>query len=437
MEERLCKIVWNDKDWIQPIKRKWDPSKDEKEGWEHAHGFIWEDWLFDEKFQFDGYQYGHIEGVNKVRKDIDRIDVLHLFTIHPDTKERLYIGRINNIERLQRAPIDSSVLNKIKKLHPYLISKVKGVGANYRKLKDVPFIPSFRFKLEDKVILPFPIAINDALFSNQSYGRTQPFIVDRELKKVINRLENDQVLITSLEQLQSNIALVESYLLGTEEEMQFVIELIRLGSCFVCYQINNHIGFAPSRFLGYVNNNLEKHNKSKKDHKVDGRETNPVITKILKQSLAENKILEKKYCEYCKIFGVSPAKKKRTFWKINLPEDFNGDLEVSGEFSEGNIVERIHKSRERDARVVQIAKNNFKKKHGRLFCEICNFDFEKKYGEIGADFIEGHHKLALSKMASTHKTKPEDIAMLCSNCHRMVHKRNNWLTIDEMRKLLK
>ena len=40
-------------------------------------------------------------------------------------------------------------------------------------------------------------------------------------------------------------------------------------------------------------------------------------------------------------------------------------------------------------------------------------------------------------MLPEHKTKPEDIAMLCANCHRMVHKKRPWLKMKDLSKLLK
>lgn len=49
MEERLCKIVWNDKGWVQPIKRKYNAENDIKRGYEHKYGFVYEDWLLNKK----------------------------------------------------------------------------------------------------------------------------------------------------------------------------------------------------------------------------------------------------------------------------------------------------------------------------------------------------------------------------------------------------
>ncbi len=34
------------------------------------------------------------------------------------------------------------------------------------------------------------------------------------------------------------------------------------------------------------------------------------------------------------------------------------------------------------------------------------------------------------------ETKPEDITMVCANCHRMLHRKRPWLTIDELTKLI-
>jgi len=74
------------------------------------------------------------------------------------------------------------------------------------------------------------------------------------------------------------------------------------------------------------------------------------------------------------------------------PNEQNVDLtEDDMGFEEGKKKLILHLCRERNYRVVNLAKEDFLKKHGRLFCEICSFDFEHKYGQIGKGFIEGHH----------------------------------------------
>jgi putative restriction endonuclease len=105
-------------------------------------------------------------------------------------------------------------------------------------------------------------------------------------------------------------------------------------------------------------------------------------------------------------------------------------------FPEGRIVFRLHRLRERNKAVVEEAKARFKEKHKRLFCEACRFDFEETYGkELGEGFIEGHHTRPLATLTCEQKTKVSDIALVCSNCHRMLHRRTD-LTVEWLKALI-
>lgn len=247
-------------------------------------------------------------------------------------------------------------------------------------------------------------------------------------------------LIENKEQLITNIDTLEGYLTeGDEYSSGEAKSLIKRGTCFVAYHIENEFRFAPSRFIGYIDNKLDKHSAFTGK---DGRETNKVINEILGTKPLQNDTLNLKYIEYCNKLNIQPSEKgsfgaPRKFWQLSIDQDFKSNSDLTGEFPEGKIVERTHKARERNNQVITLAKENFKKLNGRLFCQICGFDFEKTYGSIGKDFIEGHHTIAVSNMTPEHKTKVEDIAMLCANCHRMVHKSRPWLTMKDLDKLIK
>ncbi|MBU8694127.1 HNH endonuclease [Bacillus altitudinis] len=105
-------------------------------------------------------------------------------------------------------------------------------------------------------------------------------------------------------------------------------------------------------------------------------------------------------------------------------------------FPEGKLLFRLHKNRERDSNLVK----KFKEKaliKGELHCSVCGFDFYKTYGEIGKGFIECHHTVPISKYDfNGGKTKLSDLILVCSNCHRMLHRRRPWLTVQELKKLL-
>jgi predicted HNH restriction endonuclease len=95
-----------------------------------------------------------------------------------------------------------------------------------------------------------------------------------------------------------------------------------------------------------------------------------------------------------------------------------------------------HLKRERNVKLIKIAKDKFIEKNGHLFCEACGFDFKKEYGDLGKDFIEAHHTKPISEMKDNEKTRIEDIEMLCSNCHSMIHRKKPWLKKGELKKLL-
>lgn len=114
------------------------------------------------------------------------------------------------------------------------------------------------------------------------------------------------------------------------------------------------------------------------------------------------------------------------------------DLPVTqGGFTEGRLVERRHLARERNLVLINHAKKRALEASGHLCCACCGFDFKRAYGEVGEGFIEAHHIKPLSTLTSdTTVTTVEDIVLVCSNCHRMLHRRRPWLGIDQLRTLL-
>lgn len=112
------------------------------------------------------------------------------------------------------------------------------------------------------------------------------------------------------------------------------------------------------------------------------------------------------------------------------------DYGYDGEFPEGREIEGKHKSRDRNQITIKTAKDLFKKRNGKLYCQVCGFDFHSKYGEIGYGFIEGHHTLPMSDLEGEVKTKVKDIALVCSNCHRMLHRKRPWLEMSSLKKLI-
>ena len=103
---------------------------------------------------------------------------------------------------------------------------------------------------------------------------------------------------------------------------------------------------------------------------------------------------------------------------------------------EGRILTRVHRSRERNRRLVEKRKNQRRKEcSGSLTCEVCDFDFFEAYGVRGDGFAECHHKVPLAESGTT-KTRLKDLAILCANCHRMIHVRKPMLLVGELQVLV-
>lgn len=104
---------------------------------------------------------------------------------------------------------------------------------------------------------------------------------------------------------------------------------------------------------------------------------------------------------------------------------------------EGSIIYKLHKSRERSVKIVAMKKKWASERYGKLVCEVCEFDFLEYYGELGADFIECHHRTPLSSLKVSSKTSLADLALVCANCHRMLHKKIDVLSIEDLKGLIR
>ncbi|MGY2264541.1 HNH endonuclease [Pseudomonas sp. SDT2931_S440] len=130
------------------------------------------------------------------------------------------------------------------------------------------------------------------------------------------------------------------------------------------------------------------------------------------------------------LFSLANSRQKADSLDPDKPSTRDG-------FPEGKMKQTLHFLRERNTELVRQAKLLALKTYGRLICECCGMDFQSVYGRIGADFIEAHHIKPISTLHEDgENTQVEDLAMVCSNCHRMLHRRRPWLERHELKQLL-
>ncbi|MFI1936474.1 HNH endonuclease [Streptomyces purpureus] len=109
-------------------------------------------------------------------------------------------------------------------------------------------------------------------------------------------------------------------------------------------------------------------------------------------------------------------------------EEFEDDYSAP----EGRLLMRRHQARERNKSLRKKKIASVLQRGGPLACEACGFDFEQVYGDRGAGYIECHHVVPLHE-AGEGRTKLSNLALICANCHRMIHRRAPWPTPGELR----
>lgn len=74
--------------------------------------------------------------------------------------------------------------------------------------------------------------------------------------------------------------------------------------------------------------------------------------------------------------------------------------------------------------------------HGPV-CQVCDLNFEIKYGKIGKGFIHVHHLIELSTIGDDYEVDPiHDLHPVCPNCHAMLHKKNPAYLVKDLWKLM-
>lgn len=170
------------------------------------------------------------------------------------------------------------------------------------------------------------------------------------------------------------------------------------------------------------------------------RRFDPAYTSSGRKGLTRGNKLEE---EVWNEFAEQPARLHKTAAAIREAIEV-GDVEVIDdavdddyEAAEGKVLTALHRRRERSRTIVRKRKEKALKETGELRCEGCGMTFEERYGDIGHGFIEVHHTRPVHELQPGDKTKLADLALVCSNCHRMIHHRRPWLSMSELRAIVR
>jgi predicted HNH restriction endonuclease len=124
---------------------------------------------------------------------------------------------------------------------------------------------------------------------------------------------------------------------------------------------------------------------------------------------------------------------------INTDNDLIRKLEEKQKTSyrEGKRLLRLHLTTERNQKLVADAKKAWKRENkDDIRCSVCSFSFREMYGKIGDGYIEAHHKYPIHLLKTESSCGVDDLVPVCSNCHRMLHRKVITLTIEDLKNCL-
>lgn len=121
-----------------------------------------------------------------------------------------------------------------------------------------------------------------------------------------------------------------------------------------------------------------------------------------------------------------------------LPSNFTlPDIDLPTTGTEGAARLVSHLRYERNRALVEAKKAATLQAKGHLSCEVCGFDFAATYGALGEGFCEVHHLVPLSASADSVTTTLDDLAILCSNCHRIIHRAEPMLSVSQLSEVVR
>lgn len=232
--------------------------------------------------------------------------------------------------------------------------------------------------------------------------------------------------------IRRNLRTLRGYLLSPNEEDRFFArERLRRGYNLVAAWVEGDVLFGPSRFIGYKNISIKTHKELGDQKRLDGKETNPVLNRILGAQILPDdpqwSKVEESFLRLCEKIDIVPVNRDRKYWVLDglRPRQ-------AGSYSEGALSVHVTTRYERDP----AARKACIEAHGTS-CIVCGFSFERTYGDHGKGFIHVHHLKPLSQARSGRHTDPiKDLVPVCPNCHYMLHRGDRLLLPEELKQMM-
>ena len=183
-DKRIMRLTWNSNNWETPSGHSWHPKNQGNSAvaYEKQYGFGHEEWLFNERFRIDGYQYGYIRGVYNLSEDVEFLDQITLYTFRYD-KQRCLVGNIHNVEIIEGYEEEKKIESLLASYMPSMLDELKDVNADYNRFKDDYLLPNVKFKWDEADLFNEPLSVD--FLDGAEFNRFQAYHLKEELEVLI------------------------------------------------------------------------------------------------------------------------------------------------------------------------------------------------------------------------------------------------------------
>lgn len=128
--------------------------------------------------------------------------------------------------------------------------------------------------------------------------------------------------------------------------------------------------------------------------------------------------------------GFKLSKENFTILELMLREKEQEDVKNEDlAYKEGAESKVVQTARERNPKLRQAAILKYGKR-----CMVCALNFDEFYGpDISHGYIEVHHEKALSESFGEREIHLNDVKVVCSNCHRMIHRTKKMMDWEQLK----
>ncbi|CAI8916547.1 HNH endonuclease [Pseudomonas sp. SZ57] len=167
-------------------------------------------------------------------------------------------------------------------------------------------------------------------------------------------------LVVNEEQVLKNLAVLDRKRRLAGGDGGICRDLIKNGKCYLSYLTASGIAFAPSRFIGYVGNEIQAHGSNQDKH---GSRTNDALSRIYGAQPVPNEILQLAFEKFCFSTGVRPNRDggygaPRKFWIT----DEVSDVIIKDQEEQVTADAKLTETQKRQVILARIGQGAFRKK---------------------------------------------------------------------------